>query len=194
MRLTEKVHCHLEAAVREGDFVIDATAGNGHDTLKLASLVGPKGRVMAIDVQEQAIASTRRCLQQAGHESQVRLIEGNHAEVLASLENTLEQKAAAIIFNLGYLPGSDKRLTTSAETTITAVKAALPLLAHGGLLLVTAYRGHPGGQAEAEVVARWAESLDRERWSVRSEEPPMPQGPNLPPVLWIIRNAFPKVS
>jgi len=43
----------LKATVEEGDTVVDATAGNGHDTLFLAQLVGDSGQVYAFDVQKK---------------------------------------------------------------------------------------------------------------------------------------------
>lgn len=189
MRLTEKVHLILEECVGAGDFVIDATAGNGHDTLKLAQRVGSHGEVWAIDLQEAALRATRARLQEAGIETAVRLLGGDHAEVLASWSREHQSRAAAIVFNLGYLPGGDKEVTTRAGNTVAALEASLPLLAPGAPLLVTAYRGHAGGQAEADAVAAWAESLAPARWSARSEEPPRRSGKNPPPVLWIVRQA-----
>ena len=50
--------------VAEGDTVVDGTMGNGHDTAALARLVGPEGRVLAFDVQEQALRNTTEFLRE----------------------------------------------------------------------------------------------------------------------------------
>lgn len=187
MRLTQKVHHRLEAALRRGDRAIDATAGNGHDTLKMASLVGREGLVVALDLQKAAIEATRDRLRRAGQESQVRLVCADHAGFLPALETKHEREMSAIVFNLGYLPGSDKGVTTQAEATVEALRSALRLLKVDAPLLVTAYRGHPGGQAEADAVAAWVASLDRDRWSIKRDDPPLTPGLRKPPILWTIR-------
>lgn len=187
MRLTRKVHQLLEEALRSGDLAIDATAGNGHDTLKMASLVGSTGEVVAIDVQEAAIASTRSRLEADGLADRVRLVPADHATFLGKPNFPPDRRAGAIVFNLGYLPGSDKEITTQAETTTEALSAALPLLRPFGILLVTAYRGHPGGLAEAGAVESWARSLNPGDWTVDCHEPPSRPGAPVPPILWTIR-------
>ena len=187
MRLTEKGHALLEQFLQMGDLAIDATAGNGHDTLKMAELVGEEGTVMAIDLQKVALDTTQSRLEAAGCSNRVELILGDHAEALAKLLPAKAKKAGAITFNLGYLPGSDKTLTTKEETTIAALEKSLTLLKPGAPLLVTAYRGHPGGLAESEAVARWANGLDQQDWEVSLDEPATRPGPSIPPVLWLIR-------
>lgn len=187
MRLTELTHQILTDCLRSGDLAIDATAGNGHDTLKMASLVGQEGEVVAIDIQEAAITATRLHLQKSGCLDQVRLVCDDHAAVLAGLSSRHRAQAAAITFNLGYLPGGDHQKITTPETTVAALKASLPLLKPAAPLLVTAYRGHPGGQAEADAVAHWIPCLDPSQWSVACEDPPARTDRRKPPILWTIR-------
>ena len=184
MRLTEIAHSYLRAQLREGDQAIDATAGNGHDTLLMASLVGTRGRVLAIDIQKEAIAATQQCLQTNGHIEQVRLLTGEHSEILASLYPTYSQSISAVTFNLGYLPGSDKRIRTMPGTTLKALDAARQLLQPEGLLLVTAYRGHEGGQTEADQVAEWMQGIQKNGWMVKNHEPAI-KGDKIPPILWV---------
>ena len=86
---------------------------------------------------------------------------GDHAQVLASLKARFAGQAKAIIFNLGYLPGSDKSIQTQPQSTRHALDAAQQLLHPRGILLVTAYRGHTGGQEEADCVAQWMEQAIR---------------------------------
>ena len=185
MRLTERVHHYLNTQLKPGDHAIDATAGNGHDAAHMASLVGPKGQVIAIDIQKAAIDTTRERLNTRGCSAQVQLLTGEHSSILQSLCSKHAQTICAITFNLGYLPGSDKHIRTTPETTLRALDASRQLLNPKGLLLVTAYRGHEGGQAEANAVAGWMETLQAEGCSVESYTPAT-QGTRTPPILWIM--------
>lgn len=187
MRLTEQVHLNLKAALHPGDTAIDATAGNGHDTLAMAQLVGPSGKVFAIDLQPAAITSTRTRLSDAGQLEQCELIEGDHAEILAALLPGHSLSVAAITFNLGYLPGGEKAITTSARSTLSALESAQQLLRDHGLLLVTAYRGHDGGMDEARQVEAWMQKLPAANWQVESTQPPTRHADRIPPILWIAR-------
>ena len=184
MRLTELAHQLLEAQIAPGDCAIDATAGNGYDTVKLAELVGTGGQVIAIDLQAEAIASTRARLKAAQLETPCKLRQGDHAHALQSLLATHANKVSAITFNLGYLPGSDKSVQTLTETTLPALDTCTALLKPGGLLLVTAYRGHTGGASEAAAVADWMQQPTG--WTIESHEPDV-NGPRIPPILWVAR-------
>ena len=191
MRLTQKVHDILEEVLRSGDLAIDATTGNGHDTLKMASLVGSTGEVVGIDIQETAIASTRVRLESMGFTDRLRLVRADHAAFLGNPGFPPDRRAGAIVFNLGYLPGSNKEIITRPETTIEALSSGLRLLRPDGVLLVTAYRGHPGGLAEATAVETWGCSLAPAVWSVHCHEPSSSPGASLPPILWVIRRLHP---
>ena len=183
MRLTEKVHHILTNHLKEGDRAIDATAGNGYDTLFLAEQVGPSGKVTAIDIQDCAIRSTREKLESTGLIDRVKLVTDDHAAALGKLIEANREKIAAITFNLGYLPGSDKSIQTRAESTEEALAASIQLLSPGGYLCVTAYRGHSGGTAEAKTVESFMRKSQRERHAVDCYEP---ESSNSPPVLWVL--------
>ena len=142
-----------------GAVAVDATAGNGHDTLFLAEAVGPAGRVYAVDVQEAAIAATRARLAEAGLEARIHLACAGHEDLTEQVAPADRGRVAAVMFNLGYLPGGDHTLTTRPPATLDALNAARGLLAPGGRLSVVAYTGHPGGAEEAEAVRAWAEAL-----------------------------------
>lgn len=182
MRLTEHVHHVLSAHLRGGDFVIDATAGNGHDTLFLARAVGESGKVLAVDLQASAIEATRQKLAVAGVAARVQLEQGDHADLLEAEAGRAAAQAAAIVFNLGYLPGSDKTIQTHSSQTLRALEASAELMRLSALLCVTAYRAHPGGEAEAESVETWMRAREAEGWRVDCHVPP---SNNLPPVLWV---------
>jgi hypothetical protein len=169
----------LTDRLRPGDAVVDATAGNGHDTLFLASLVGPQGRVWAFDVQEAAVLETRRRLTEAGFGETCAVIHAGHETMRQKLPEAFHGRLRGIMFNLGYLPGSDKSIITRTETTLQAVASALDLLADGGLLTVAVYPGHDGGADEQRQIAEWAASLPSRRYEVqlflpinRSASPP----------------------
>ena len=162
-------YCHalFRARLEPGDLAVDATAGNGHDTLFLAQLVGPEGMVFAFDVQPVAIAATRGLLQRHHvPDGCYRLICESHSEMAAHLPPGLEEGIAAVIFNLGYLPGGDKFRITRTETTLPAVVIALELLRPGGLLLLVLYPGHPGGAEEAQALREFASGLPPRQWQV----------------------------
>ena len=181
MKLTERVHQYLEDRLKPGDLAIDATTGNGHDSLKMAERIAPNGRLIAIDCQDAAIETSGNRLR-AHHLLQLcRFLKEDHATALPALIAEHCNQAQAIVFNLGYLPGSDKSVQTAPGSTLPALNAAAELLQPGGLLLVTAYRGHPGGIEEADAVARWMQAF---AGNVVCHEPDS-SGQRIPPILWV---------
>lgn len=155
-------HLLLREKVRPGDRAVDATCGNGNDTLFLAGLVAPSGRVWAFDIQERAIATTRELLSEAGLVDSVELIHSGHERIKESVDGSLR----AAVFNLGYLPGGDKSRITRPDTTLSALQQASSLLLPGGVLVVVVYPGHPGGEEESRAVDSWAEALPAADWHV----------------------------
>lgn len=156
--LTAVAQERLGGIVQPGDTAVDATVGNGHDTLFLAQRVGPQGQVWGFDVQAQALQTAGDQLHAAGFAPRVQLIQQGHQHLSDVLPDRVRGHVAAVMFNLGYLPGSDKRLTTQADTTLTALHASLAWLRPGGVLSVLAYRGHAGGLQEADRVLDWMTS------------------------------------
>ena len=145
----------LQKVVNSGDIVIDATAGNGYDTLFLAELVGQTGHVYSFDVQEEAMTSTKAKLNEE-HINHVTLIHDGHQHVL----NYVKQPISAAIFNLGYLPGSDQSITTHGETTWKAVTDMLGLLKKNGIIILVIYHGHDEGKIERHYLEQCFETLD----------------------------------
>jgi 16S rRNA C1402 N4-methylase RsmH len=184
MRLTEKVHEQLAEHLNNGDLAIDATAGNGHDSLFLAHQVGSKGQVIVIDIQASAIEATQTKLAAAQLTARAQLHCGDHATILEALTPEQAGKVAAVVFNLGYLPGSDKVIQTQTASTERALKASRSLLRPGGLLCVTAYRGHPGGMEEAALVETWMHAQETKGHTIESH---IPAAKNTPPILWVFR-------
>lgn len=155
-RPTELLHSLLSGCIAPGDLAIDATAGNGHDTVFLARAVGPAGRVIAIDIQEDAISSTRARLEEAGLLGNVTLRLGSHVDLW---EIAGADAPAAIVFNLGYLPGGDRALITRTGDTVAALASAISILRPGGALAVVCYPGHSGGDEEALAVEGFISSI-----------------------------------
>ena len=167
-RPTELAHTVLRGIIRAGDTVIDATAGHGHDTVFLAEMVGPRGRVLAIDLQQAAISSAREKLSHAGMAGRVEFHQTNHAR-LADL--AAPDTVAAVMFNLGYLPGEDHALTTTSAETLAAIDAATVVLKSGGVLSVVCYPGHPAGAVEAPAVEARLAGLTHSGWRVAKYAP-----------------------
>jgi len=137
-------HLLLRRFVNSGDYVVDATCGNGHDTLLLAKLVGPGGRVWAFDIQQQAVEATTARLAEAGYTAAVEIVLGGHE----TLAQRCTGPVTAVVFNLGYLPGGDRSVVTRPESTLAGLEQALGILAPGGVVVITLYPGHEGGQLE----------------------------------------------
>jgi 16S rRNA C1402 N4-methylase RsmH len=181
--LVQQAHQLLHEVLAPGDIAIDATVGNGHDTLFLASKVGAQGKVYGFDIQQQALDSAWQRLELAGEGVQVSLYHAGHETMAILLPESVAGKVKAVMFNLGYLPGGDKQRTTAASTTLAALQAALSLLAPGGVISLLAYTGHLGGREEAELVKSWAHSLPQEVFHVSVEVPPSESG-NAPE--WVV--------
>lgn len=167
------VHDFWEQHVRPGAFALDATAGNGHDTVLLCRLVGPHGHVVAMDIQAEAVQNTKERLRS----------EGLHAEVVQDSHENLAQYVPqgldAAVFNLGYLPGGAHDFFTVPQCSIPAMNTALTLLKPGGILTVCAYSGKLQGTLERDAVLEWVQSLppefcvQTECFSHRSGLPPI---------------------
>lgn len=148
-------HLFLHSFVHVGHRAVDATCGNGHDTLLLARLVGESGHVWGFDVQQQAIAETGGRLMEANVSSRVTLLQAGHENIARYVTSPVQ----LVLFNLGYLPGGDRSVITRPETTAVALEQSLQLLAPGGVVLVTLYPGHSGGEEERITVEKWATGL-----------------------------------
>lgn len=161
-RATEISHMLLSQFLKGGEWVVDATAGNGNDTLFLAEKVGPGGRVFAFDLQAEALAQSQQIIEKHGYDQRVTFIHGGHEH----LTKHINQPVRAIIYNLGYLPGGDKSIVTRVETTLQSLRQGLDLLEEGGIISLTLYRGHPGGQEEAAQVEELLQSLSSPPWQI----------------------------
>lgn len=165
--LVELAHKAIASHLQHGGIAIDATAGNGHDTLFLTQQVGDLGHVYSFDIQVTAINNTAIKLQQAGMSDRVELIQTGHQHWLDFVPKHHLGNISAIMFNLGYLPGGDKAITTLMETTLQALKQA-PLLLNPehGCMTVLAYPGHEQGSVELDAIENWCQQLDSKYFSI----------------------------
>ncbi|MBQ2956318.1 MAG: methyltransferase domain-containing protein [Clostridia bacterium] len=178
----------LRQAVTEGSKVIDATLGNGYDTEWLCGLVGDEGHVYGFDVQQEAVDRTNERLVNAGIDHRATLFCTGHQNV----KEYVHEKVDAAVFNLGWLPGTDKNIRTMRETTLQAVEGCLELLKEGGLLTICAYPGHEEGKEELNALIEWAKGLDSKKYDA------MIRGylnqPNDPPVMFAVKKNLRKGS
>ena len=171
----------IEPALYPGAVAVDATMGNGQDTLWLCERVGEAGRVYAFDVQPEAVARTRARLADAGMEKRATLLCRGHQ----FMAEAVTEPADVVMFNLGWLPGAEHGVTTRTETTLAAVDAALSILKRDGLLTVCIYPGHAEGARELEALLRWAAALDPRRYDAMHRH--YMNQPNDPPQLIAVR-------
>ncbi|MGX7133451.1 tRNA (mnm(5)s(2)U34)-methyltransferase [Enterococcus songbeiensis] len=173
-------HQLVKEILQPGDYAVDATMGNGNDTLFLAQLVGETGKVYAFDIQEAAVIATKKKLADNQLTSRTELILDGHQHV----EKYLAAPIKAAIFNLGYLPNSDKSVITLPDTTKSAFDQLLRFLLPHGRLIIVAYYGHAGGQEELTAVDEYCQQLPQEDYSVLRYQ--FINQKNQPPILFCI--------
>lgn len=156
----------IKKALPAGGTAVDATVGNGHDTLFLATQVGHQGHVIGFDIQKEAIQSTKQRLHEAGQAEQVQLFHLGHHLMDHALPTEWKENIHVFMFNLGYLPHGNPEVITHPDTTIPALQIACDWLASGGLITVALYTGHPGGQQEANAVLHWVQQLPPKKHQV----------------------------
>lgn len=167
----------VENFVYEGAVCIDATMGGGQDTEFLCQRAGTAGRVLAFDIQREALERTEERLSGKGY-GNVRLILRSHEEMSDYAE---PESVDLIMFNLGYLPGGDHNICTEPESTLSALKSALTLIKEGGAVSLIIYSGGDTGTEERDSVLRYLRNLDSGRYLVltaeyynRPNNPPLP--------------------
>lgn len=155
-RPLEMAHDFLAQVITPEDIVVDATMGNGHDTLFLAKL---SKQVYAFDIQEQALEKTSQRIQEAGL-TNVDLIMQGHETV-----DQFVTEVKAAIFNLGYLPSADKSIITQPQTTLEALEKLCQILVKGGRIAIMIYYGHEGGDIERDAVLDFVSQLPQQEYT-----------------------------
>ena len=173
-------HSFWKRLLKEGDAVIDATCGNGKDSLVLANFLKDKNdtQLFCLDLQKKAIENTTQLLAKETPDffPSIQFILGSHEH----LPNTPGKKLKLVVYNLGYLPGSDKSITTETASTLKSITQALDLICPGGVISINCYPGHPEGKKEQEALILFLSSLDPRFWSFTS-------------TIWNNRNASPSL-
>lgn len=156
-------HRFIENYVCPGDFVIDATAGRGRDTAFLCELVGEEGHVLAFDIQEEAIESTRERLAEEGLLTRATLVLDSHANMEGYVKG---KKVSAVVFNFGWLPGGDHKIQTRSQSSVEAVGKALTLVKSFGVVSLCIYYGGESGYEEKEALLAYLKTIDPGRYTV----------------------------
>lgn len=179
-------HSYWQRLVMKGDTVIDATCGNGHDAAFLASLAlaQSEGSLHLFDIQEQAIQNTKKRLStlDSALAAQIHFHHACHTTIASC---AAQESVSLIVYNLGYLPGGNKQITTHTSKTIESIQHGLRLLRPGGAMSIVCYPGHPEGVIEEKAVVQMAHQLDAKHWSVCYHQ--WPNRHNAPSLLLISR-------
>jgi predicted methyltransferase len=168
----------IRQQVAPGDLCIDATMGNGNDTLLLSELAGETGRVLAFDIQEEALIHTESLLRSHEAPSNYELHLDSHANLARYAD---PESVSCIVFNFGYLPGGDHQKATRSDSSLTALNASLKLLKKGGLLSLCIYSGGDSGFEERDAILDWLLKLPpKEYLVIRSDYYNRPNHPPIP--------------
>lgn len=173
----ELSHEYIERTVTFGDTVIDATAGNGNDTLFLAKLVGENGKVYAFDIQQSAIENTNRRLADASVSERCTVILDGHQ----NMKKYVSAPVKAVMFNFGYLPGGDHSIFTVASTSVQAIKAAMELISDDGIITLAIYYGGDSGFEEHDALLEFLKTISNNEYSVLYHD--FINYPNCPPLV-----------
>ncbi|WP_407271942.1 class I SAM-dependent methyltransferase [Radiobacillus sp. PE A8.2] len=164
-RVLAYAHELLQLSVVPGETVIDGTCGNGNDTIFLSKIVGEDGRVLAFDIQQQAVESTTNRMH-AEAITNVDVFQEDHQYIEKYITPALEGKIGGAIFNLGYLPRSEKTIITKPDSTIKAVDRIAASLKTCGIIVLVVYYGHPGGELEKEAILEHLHEYDQKHFNV----------------------------
>ena len=174
-QITDFIQSNVLRFLKEDDICIDATLGKGRDSLFLLQHI-PHGFLYGFDIQERAISASDTLLKEKGF-TNYSLIHDSHEHIL----NYIDKPIGCAMFNLGYLPGGDHEVFTSADSTIKAVNSCLELLRVNGIISVCFYPGTQGGLAEQQQTLEYLKDLDPSRFLVlvnsfhnRPNRPPLP--------------------
>lgn len=160
--------------------IVDATAGNGRDTLFLAQNSSADATIWAFDIQEAALHKTKQLLIDHQLISKVQLILDSHIHIGRHITGSID----LAMFNLGYLPGASHEITTNYLSTIEAVQQVLDILNVGGVISIVAYPGHAEGCQENDALQRFFLELPANIFTVNQWQ--IINHVNSPPVFYLI--------
>lgn len=149
--ILNKVKQICELNVNDDDIVVDMTVGNGFDSLFLGKLVS-NGFLFGFDIQKAAIFNTTKVLEENNIKN-YKLFLTSHDQINTVL-NDYKGKIKLVLFNLGYLPGGNKKITTNHSTTLKAFINSYELLSKNGLILIVFYP-HEEGVLERKSILNY---------------------------------------
>lgn len=190
LRSTQIIKILLDHKLRDGSVVVDATMGNGKDTLFLCQKVLPKGKVFSFDIQQKAINNTLELLRSENLENQfdskIQCIHDSHE----NFRQYIFEEVDVFMYNLGYLPGGDGSIITNPTTTIKSLELALEMLKVGGVISIIVYYGHAGGKEEKSAVEGFLGRISKVEFKVFQGI--MPYSDHCPPIMYLIEKIRPK--
>lgn len=154
------MHQAILPAVRQAEVIVDATAGNGGDTLFLAQNMKASCQLYAFDIQAEAILHTKERTKEFA--AQICYLQQSHEEIGRYVDRSID----VAMFNLGYLPGADHEAVTNHKSTLKAVKCVLAKLRLQGICAIMVYPGHPEGKIEADCLASFLQEIPVRNYTV----------------------------
>lgn len=158
----EASHHILTSRLKPGMTVVDATVGNGNDSVFIKTLIGQSGLLKGFDLDHRAIDVTLKRLAEMGLNEGVTLYVDSHDRMKTYITDPID----AVVFNLGYLPGLSKDYITQTDSTMDALNQALKLLKIGGFIVMVVYAGHPEGAEESRHLMPFISELDQKQYQV----------------------------
>ena len=180
MSLTTLAQTLIKEKFDRINYAVDATCGNGNDTLFLANLCKKDGMVYSFDVQEEALDKAEKLINTNTRPASVMFVNTGHE----NMEKVIKPKVDVVMFNLGFLPNSDSYICTKPETTIPALKSAINILRESGMLTVLCYPGTEEGRMETDEVIKWLNKLDKNELEISEHLSEKPD--ETTPVLYVV--------
>lgn len=156
--ISKIAHHIIESFLENREIAVDGTLGNGYDTDFLCENFK---KVYAFDIQQCACENYKE-----KNKENVIVINDSHEKI----DEYVTEKIDCIMYNLGFLPGGDKKITTKHESSLASIKKGLALLKCGGIAAICVYRGHDEGKIEEEKIIEYVKELPKNTYGVMCHE------------------------
>lgn len=157
MRVTDLVKIIID---RKKDIKVaaDMTVGAGNDSLYILENTKVE-RLYGFDIQKEAEEKAKKLI---GEDLRFIFNLASHDQI----ENYVKENLDLAIYNLGYLPGGNKEITTQYQSTIKSLEKTLSLLNKEGIVILTIYPGHPAGKVESEELEKFLAKIDPKKYAI----------------------------
>lgn len=147
-------HSIINNYLKNKDIAIDATLGNGHDTDFLSLNFN---KVYSFDIQDQA------CLKYSNKDKDnvIVICDSHH-----KFNKHIKENVDCIMYNLGFLPGASKEITTKYNTSLESIQIGLKILNPGGIMTICIYTGHDEGKKEKSCILDFLEKISKKEYGV----------------------------